>query len=123
MPDTTDNLIKVDDVLVTDENGEHYIPYGVSIRLINGRNLKAFAKVEYAHMVISDIAILDRRGRISIDFPSTTFTDKRTGEERTVSVAFPARKDVSQAFNQGILKAYKEKCGLEYLKRVSESAN
>lgn len=122
MPENKDNLIPIDDILVTDEDGNHLLPYQVSIRLVNGRVLKGVAKIEFAHMVIADIAIIEKRGRTLIKFPSTTFEDKNTGEERTATVAFPAQVDVSKAFNQGILKAYKEKCSLEYLKRVSESA-
>lgn len=122
MPEVKDELIQVDDVLVTDSEGNHFIPYNVSIRLVNGRVLKGVAKVEYAHMVIADIAILETRGRTVIRFPSTRFEDKKTGEQRTATVAFPAQIDVSKAFNQGIMKAYKEQCSLEYLKRVAESA-
>lgn len=122
MPEVKENLISVDDVLVTDEDGNHYIPYKVNIRLVNGRVLKGIARIEYAHMVIADIAIIEKRGRTLIKFPSTTFTDKKTGDERTATVAFPAQIDVSKAFNQGILKAYKEQCSLEYLRRIAETA-
>lgn len=116
-----ENRININDLVQTDEDGNSYIPYNVSIRLVNGRTLKAVAKVEYANIVIADIWILERYGRISIQFPSKEFEEK-SGRKKVISIAFPNVPETSKELNRGIMQAYKEKCEETYAKRASEVA-
>lgn len=81
-------MINVSDLLKKDSHGNMCIPYQVDIRLFNGKELKAFAKVTYGHIVINDICILQRFGRITIVYPSKRLS-KRNGKDVFVSVAFP----------------------------------
>lgn len=115
-----DNRIKVNDLIEIDENGDQYIPYNVSIRLVNGRSLRAVAKVEFANIVIADIGIFEHYGRISIQFPSKEFDDKN-GRRRFISVAFPNKPELSRELNRGIKQAYKEKCEEDYAKRIANT--
>lgn len=114
-----ENHINVNDLVQKDEQGNMYIPYTVSVRLINGRFLKAVAKIEYANMVIADIGIFERFGRLSIQFPSKDFED-RNGKKKSIAVAFPNVPETSRELNRGIMQAYKEQCEQEYGKRVAQ---
>lgn len=114
-----ENRININDLVQTDEEGNYYLPYKVSIRLVNGRSLKAVAKVEYANIVIADIWILERYGRTSIQFPSKEFGEKDS-KKRIISIAFPSVPELSKELNRGIMQAYKDKCEEEYAQRISK---
>lgn len=91
-----------------DDQGNVYIPFTVSIRLINRIHLKAVARVQYAGIIIDDIrVIMNRRGSLTIDFPSRAI-NSRNGERRYVNDAFPCVPEVSRAFNTAVMLAYQE---------------
>lgn len=111
-------MINVSDLLKKDSHGNMCIPYQVDIRLFNGKELKAFAKVTYGHIVINDICILQRFGRITIVYPSKRL-NKRNGKDVFVSVAFPNSPEASKELNRGIMQAYKIACQKDTDERIS----
>ena len=116
---TLRDKININDLVIQDEDGNCFLPYTIDVRLINGKVLKALARIEYGHLVIADIAILDKHGRTIIQYPQKEFEDKKTGEMKSATIAFPNHPETSKAFNRGILQVYKDMCEIEYFKRVS----
>ena len=99
--------IAINDPSITvDQNGTTNIEVDVQVRILNKRSLKAVVKLTYAGIVINDIKILERRGKIDIVFPQKPFV--YNGIERQISVAFPGVSNLSSQFNHVILKAYGE---------------
>lgn len=107
--------IDVTKIAQISEDGKVTIPYTVSIRLVHSRFLKAVVKINYAGVIINDIHIIDRYGKIEIRFPDKQFDDKKTGKRKKTTVAFPCTPEVSRDFNQAILKVYTEACEEELL--------
>lgn len=97
------------------KDGKVTIPYTVSLRLVHSKFLKAVVKIDYAGIIINDIYIINRQGRIEIRYPDKQFEDKKTGKQKRVTVVFPRTPELSREFNQAILKAYTEACEEELL--------
>ena len=107
--------IDVTKIAQVSEDGKVSIPYTVSIRLVHSKSLKAVAKIEYAGVIINDIYIIDKFGRISIRFPYKIFEDKKTGQSKRATVASPSIPNISREFNQAIVEAYSEACEKELM--------
>ena len=76
-----------------------------SIRLVNGRILRAIAKLEYMGITINDIRVTERRGELKIDYPKNTFVSK-DGKEKSSSIVFPNMRELGNKFNHIIQQEY-----------------
>ena len=76
-----------------------------SIILVNGRFLRAIARLEYMGITLDDIFVTERKGELKIEYPKKSYT-RKDGTVKSSSIAFPNVRELSTKLNYIIQQEY-----------------